>query len=177
MSYVHNEGFDDNELKCSSSIFLLAMTLATPTKLTMETSTTPRQSLSSHEKSAQRRASLGSQVILPKSASLVHVLREINFRFLTWEVIKIIIKIYSNIYSFCSPTNPVSPCGDIENGSVHSVLGISLSWISFPCIQYMEKDSFFSFFYYLTMLNLTTHFPVCHVFRFSMGLFRLQVKL
>ncbi|XP_077158116.1 circadian locomoter output cycles protein kaput [Paroedura picta] len=34
---------------------------STPTKLTMDTSTPPRQSLSTHEKSAQRRASLGNQ--------------------------------------------------------------------------------------------------------------------
>ncbi|XP_061439440.1 circadian locomoter output cycles protein kaput isoform X2 [Rhineura floridana] len=34
---------------------------STPTKMTMDTSTPPRQNLSTHEKSAQRRASLGSQ--------------------------------------------------------------------------------------------------------------------
>lgn len=44
--------------------YSLATALATPTKMTVDTSTPPRQNLSAHEKSAQRRASLGSQVIL-----------------------------------------------------------------------------------------------------------------
>ncbi|KAL8207397.1 UNVERIFIED_CONTAM: hypothetical protein K2H54_055973 [Gekko kuhli] len=40
---------------------------STPTKLTMDTSTPPRQSLSTHEKSAQRRASLGNQSLSSQS--------------------------------------------------------------------------------------------------------------
>ncbi|XP_054846565.1 circadian locomoter output cycles protein kaput isoform X1 [Eublepharis macularius] len=40
---------------------------STPTKLTMDTSTPPRQSLSTHEKSTQRRASLGNQSLSSQS--------------------------------------------------------------------------------------------------------------
>uniref|UniRef100_A0A8C5WRY5 Clock circadian regulator n=1 Tax=Laticauda laticaudata TaxID=8630 RepID=A0A8C5WRY5_LATLA len=40
---------------------------STPTKMTMDTSTPPRQNLSAHEKSAQRRASLGNQSLNSQS--------------------------------------------------------------------------------------------------------------
>ncbi|XP_039218815.1 circadian locomoter output cycles protein kaput isoform X2 [Crotalus tigris] len=43
---------------------------STPTKMTVDTSTPPRQNLSAHEKSAQRRASLGNQPMLQFSAQL-----------------------------------------------------------------------------------------------------------
>ncbi|KGL75688.1 Circadian locomoter output cycles protein kaput, partial [Tinamus guttatus] len=40
---------------------------STPTKMTVDTSTPPRQSLSAHEKTAQRRSSLSSQVTLDRN--------------------------------------------------------------------------------------------------------------
>uniref|UniRef100_A0A674J1X0 Circadian locomoter output cycles protein kaput n=1 Tax=Terrapene triunguis TaxID=2587831 RepID=A0A674J1X0_9SAUR len=43
---------------------------STPTKMTMDTSTPPRQNLSGHEKTAPRRSSLSSQVTLQRRASV-----------------------------------------------------------------------------------------------------------
>lgn len=68
--------------------FTLVVKLATPTKMTLDTSTPPRQNLSTHEKSAQRRASLGTQVILQKISFLFHLLEIFYFMY---------------VYDFCCP--------------------------------------------------------------------------